>query len=199
MTPDTIFTPLEMLYETMDDTWNKVALQYGFVCNGCEDNCCKSLFFHHTAIEKAYLLEGFNQLDKKSRQLIHEKAQDWYQQTFEDVETVESRKLFCPVNRDGQCTLYKFRPMICRLHGLPHELNIPGRERITGPGCNAGQFEEKSHIPFDRTGFYKEMAQLESEYQKTHAGTGRIKQTIAQMILTPGNLHPPQNEQKDLN
>lgn len=185
MTPDDVFLPLEVLYAKMDDTWNKVALQYGFACNGCEDNCCKSLFFHHTAIEKAYFLKGFTQLDTETRQLIHQKSQDWCQQTFEDVQAVESLKLFCPVNQNSQCTLYKFRPMICRLHGLPHELSIPGRERVTGPGCEAGRFEEKSYIPFDRTRFYKDMARLESEYQKAHAGTGRIKQTIAQMILSP--------------
>lgn len=185
MTHDDVFTPIEILYAKMDEAWDKVALQYGFTCNDCEDNCCRSLFFHHTAIEKAYFLQGVNQLNTETRHAVQQKARDWCQQTFDEAESVKSLKIFCPVNQDGKCLLYQFRPMICRLHGLPHELNIPGRERVTGPGCDAGRFEEKLYIPFNRTLFYKEMARLESEYQQKHAGTGRIKQTIAQMLLSP--------------
>jgi hypothetical protein len=77
--------------------------------------------------------------------------------------------------------------MICRLHGLPHELHPPGRRVIRGPGCDAGQFATRDYIPFDRTPFYTQMAALEQQFKKQQNRTGPIRQTISQMLLDPGN------------
>jgi hypothetical protein len=90
----------------------------------------------------------------------------------------------CPVNRDGLCTLYDYRPMICRLHGLPHMLLQPGGKAICGPGC--GQFDRqcshKSCSPLDRTPLYLSMARLERELRQAAGVSGKIKMTVAQMI-----------------
>ena len=40
-----------------------------------------------------------------------------------------------------------------------------------------------SYFPFDRIPFYKEMAKLEKEYRNKFAKSGKIKQTIAHMLL----------------
>ena len=66
----------------MDKAWNKIADLYGFQCNGCEDNCCRSLFFHHTYIEKSYLLHGFNQLDRQKQADVRVKAEEYVKTTF---------------------------------------------------------------------------------------------------------------------
>jgi len=72
--------------------------------------------------------------------------------------------------------------MICRMHGLPHELHKPGFQAMMGSGCDAGGFENQDYIPFDRTPFYRKMAGIEMAFRSEKKNQG-IKQTIAQMLL----------------
>ncbi len=181
---DKTLKPLAALYDDMDKTWNKIAADYHFNCTGCEDNCCKSLFFHHTYIEKAYLLHGFNALDSNKKQKILGKAANYCKRTFPQSLEIKTLKIYCPVNENGRCTLYKYRPMICRLHGLPHELKKPGFDPIKGTGCDAGLFDDKTYIKFDRTPFYQQMAQIEIAFRQNLNKTGKIKETIAQMLVS---------------
>jgi Fe-S-cluster containining protein len=184
MTPPD-FSSLIRLYKRMDAAYDRVAAQYGFHCTGCADNCCTSLFFHHTFIEKAFLLQGFEQMAVRLRQEIRTRAADYADQTFAGGHAGRSLKLMCPLNLNGGCTLYAFRPMICRLHGLPHELHPPGRQAVRGPGCDAGRFDADGYIRFDRTPFYMDLAVLEQQFKHRHNLTGRPRLTIAQMLLNP--------------
>jgi Fe-S-cluster containining protein len=179
--PD-IFTPLSHLFESMDRAWDKVAAQYEFQCEGCPDNCCLSLFYHHTHVEKAYLMYGFGQLNPNDREEILARARAYCDITFTGPETV-SKKMACPLLFDGKCRLYAFRPMICRMHGLPHELHRPGHPPLQGPGCAAGEFDGQPYVPFDRTPFYQQMAGVEMAFRTREGTTGRIRETVAQMLL----------------
>jgi len=193
MISDNTFKPLALLYRRMDKNWNKVAEKYNFKCNGCKDNCCKSLFFHHTYIEQAYLRHGFDLLDQTKKEMILSRAENYCRQTFSwnqengnqanQSSEIKSLKINCPANEEGRCILYSYRPLICRLHGLPHELNRPGFEPFKGPGCAAGKFHDKPYIQFDRTPFYQQMAQLEMTFRQEFNKTGKIKETIAQILL----------------
>ncbi|NOX32901.1 MAG: hypothetical protein GXP56_04075 [Deltaproteobacteria bacterium] len=175
---------LASLYGLMDETWDKIASAYNFKCNGCKDNCCKSLFFHHTFIEQAYLLRGFNLLDHGLRKKILDRAKQYCKKIFSQTSGIKSMKIYCPVNENGRCLLYPYRPMICRLHGLPHELNRPGLNTVKRPGCDAGLFNDKTYIQFDRTPFYQKMARIEMMFRQDQNKTGKIKQTIAQILLS---------------
>lgn len=177
------FTALIDLYHDMDTQWDTVASAYEFQCNGCTDNCCTSLFYHHTHIEQAYLRYGFNQLPQPEQNRIRSLAQTYCDQTFANGNLEESLKLLCPANKDEKCSLYPYRPMICRLHGLPHELNRPGTLPVKGPGCDAGRFDQQHYIAFDRTPFYKRMAQLELTYRQAFGMAGKTKLTVAQILL----------------
>jgi Fe-S-cluster containining protein len=90
----------------------------------------------------------------------------------------------CPLNSNGLCQLYKFRPMICRLHGIPHELKKTGAEPVRHPGCLDGTplFNTTAYYKFDRTPLYAEMAKLEMEYRLSTDNQTRIKQTIAEIL-----------------
>ena len=46
------------IYAAMDHAYSVIADQLGFVCSGCEENCCRSRFYHYTYLEYFYLLEG---------------------------------------------------------------------------------------------------------------------------------------------
>lgn len=178
------FETLIPLYNHMDKTWNKIASGYNFQCTGCEDNCCKSLFFHHTYIEKAYFIHGFQKLDNDQKEKTIYKAQEYCKKTSLHASETKLEKIICPANEDGLCLLYQYRPMICRLHGLPHELTRPGFETVRSPGCAAGMFDGKSYIKFDRTFFYQQMARIESAFRRKFSKSGRIKETIAQMLIS---------------
>lgn len=182
MTSD-LFSSIAQLYEKMDTAWNAAAQNYDFQCNGCKDNCCKSLFFHHTHVEKDFLLFGLSKLDQETQQNIKILAEKYYNKTFNHTDTIESQKIMCPANKDGLCRLYEYRPMICRLHGIPHELNRPGHKPMMGPGCDTGNFDNQPYTPFDRTPFYREMAQIEIEYQFLARRKGKVKQSVAQILL----------------
>ena len=181
------FSPLAQLYHDMDKAWNQVAQQYEFQCNGCEDNCCLSLFFHHTHVEASFLEFGLQTLSNKDQKHVLTLSRDYCRQTFseaaENQNQPASKKIPCPLLKTDRCSLYNFRPMICRLHGLPHELHKPGLNVIKGPGCDAGKFDSHIYIPFDRTPFYKQMAVIEMSFRQLTGKTGKIKKTIAQILV----------------
>jgi Fe-S-cluster containining protein len=180
----TVFSPLIDLYKTMDAQWKTIADAYSFTCNGCKDNCCKSLFYHHTYIEQAFLLHGFNTLASNKKQTILDFAKVYCEKTFANGNNAQSLKMLCPINEKGRCLLYAFRPMICRLHGLPHELNRPGSELLHSPGCETGRFDAKPYVVFDRIPFYKQMTQIEMAFRLSHSKSGKLKMTVAQILLS---------------
>jgi len=178
------FDRLQNIFADMDRIYGIAAQDYGFFCQGCEDNCCLTRFHHHTYLEYLFIRSGFDDLEPPQRNVIRAQAEEVCRQTELADNQGLSVRLMCPLSDDGMCTLYHYRPMICRLHGIPHELQKPGQSIIHGPGC--GAFEErcsdKSYFKFDRTQFYFEMARLENEFKQAAGLTGRIKLTIAEMI-----------------
>ena len=76
-------------------------------------------------------------------------------------------KPWCPLNQAGRCLIYDLRPMICRLHGIPHMLQQPGGRTVQGPGCEhfVSHHPTEAHAPLDRTPFYKEMSGLEKKFR----------------------------------
>ncbi|MFO7839497.1 MAG: hypothetical protein R6X08_08370 [Desulfosalsimonadaceae bacterium] len=176
------FQKLAKLYEDMDRQYEDTAAAYGFHCRGCRDNCCRTRFFHHTHIEAAYLLHGFSRLDAVSREAALQRAREV--RDAQEEGGPGSEQLMCPLNFGGWCILYPYRPMICRLHGLAHELRVPGKPTTYGPGCM--EFErirgDLAYIPFDRTPFYIRMASLEQEFKTFMGQPDRIRKTVAQII-----------------
>ncbi len=156
----------------------------GFCCDGCEDNCCRTRFYHHTYLEYLYIHKGLKTLDRRRQREIQSRAIEICRETAKADEKAVPVRLMCPLNYDGRCSLYTYRPMICRLHGISHELQKPGQNVILGPGC--GMFDrrcsDKGYYKFDRTPFYFEMAQLENDLKQAAGLDDRIKVTIAEMI-----------------
>jgi hypothetical protein len=183
-----LLTRLESLFKEMDRTYAAVADQYGFRCSGCADNCCMTRFFHHTLLEYLYLMEGVRGLSPAARQAILTKAEA-SESTAAAGGGDGTRRSMCPLNCEGRCSLYPYRPMICRLHGIPHELHRAGGGTVKQPGCDAffehcrrnGKYD---YIPFDRTPFYRQMAMLEKDLRLATGYADKIKLSIAQMLVT---------------
>ncbi len=176
---------LKIFYAEMDAAYTKAATHYGFACNGCEDNCCLTRFFHHTHIECLYILVGFNKLAQEIQIKLKDNAEDVCKKTSAADKKTAPVKLMCPLNVDNMCILYDYRPMICRMHGISHELRKPGQNTVYGSGCEIflTQAKGKSYFQFDRTPLYFEMARLEKELKQTLGIEKKFKKTIAQMIV----------------
>lgn len=181
---DRFFAKLEALYSQMDQKWSVAASHYGFVCTGCKDNCCKSLFFHHTFIEEAFLAAGVEALSASVQKDVQKRADAYLETVFNTDGSVSEQRPFCPLNIDGLCAVYPNRPMICRLHGLPHHLEQADGRIVKGDGCAEGEsfFMSKSYFDFNRTPFYSRMASIELEYRKAKGLSGKIRKTVAHMV-----------------
>ena len=176
---------LETLFDAMDREYNRIAGAYGFTCTGCADNCCQTRFYHHTLLESTYLAKGFHTLVKTDREKIATRAEKVVKQSEEADACSDSVRLWCPLNEEGMCLLYAYRPMICRLHGIPHELKRPGQTPRMNPGCDDfhDRYGQGNHIAFDRTPFYAGMVELEQRLRQAVGCSDRLKLTVAEMIL----------------
>ena len=180
---------LQALFQEMDRSYEAVATQYGFVCSGCTENCCLTRFYHHTLVEYLFLFEGIRRLGADDRNTIRQRSIDAIQRGIEADQQRQPHRVMCPLNQAERCQLYPYRPMICRLHGIPHELHPPTGRIVRNPGCDAffSQCRDRGktdYIPFDRTPFYRRMALLERELRQLAGYNEKIKLTIAQMIVT---------------
>ncbi len=173
---------LEQLFAKMDAAYDTAAKEHGFVCNGCDENCCKTLFYHHTFLEFFYLAQGLQPLDAETRKTLFTRAQK-YVLAQSDASSEKSFRKMCPLNREGRCQLYAHRPMICRLHGIPYLLGF-GQAQKEGPGCDDFyQQTVKINPALDRTQLYQALALLEKKMRAHLNNSSKIRLTIAEMIV----------------
>ena len=175
------------LYHDMETGYDQTAKALDFSCSGCPDNCCDSFFLHHTYTEWAYLWHGLKTLDADQLEIINEKAAKYVVES--EAALVQGKRpiIMCPLNMDGLCSLYPYRLMICRLHGIPATFTRPDGKKLEFPGCFRCQeliSTDKSIAPLDRTQFFRRLVELELEllaHKRTAAP--KVKLTIAQMIV----------------
>ena len=175
---------LRVQYSAMDRQYHQAADHYGFNCHACEDNCCRTRFYHHTYIEYLFIQEGVKTLGRKRQLEVKSSARKICNQSTELDKNRRPVRLMCPLNIENLCILYPYRPMICRLHGIPHELRKSAGNPTHGPGCRTFncRCKGKNYIAFDRTPIYLNLAALENEFKHAAGITGKIKLTIAEMI-----------------
>jgi len=177
---------LKRIFASMDKKYQEAADYYGFNCKGCKDNCCLTRFYHYTLVEYLYIKEGFHCLENKKQAEVKQRSLTVCRKTDEADKNGKPVKQMCPVNFESLCVLYPYRPMICRLHGIPHELQRSGQGILNSPGCGTFTLKclGKQRFKFDRTSFYMQMAALEKEMKQAVGMTQKIKMTVAQMIVT---------------
>jgi len=183
---------LKYIYADMDRAYTRAAAYYGFDCRGCSDNCCRTVFYHHTVLEYLYLIKGWAGLAREQRTATADLAFSVCRQMPAALAGPESIHPMCPLNFNGLCLLYSRRPMICRLHGIPHELHAPGQPVHHGCGCNAftSKCGTKEYFRFDRTPHYVQMARLEKDLRKALGISAKFKMTVAQMLHENAALLP---------
>ena len=175
------------LYHDMEAAYDQTANALDFSCSGCPDNCCDSYFQHHTYAEWAYLWEGLKTLEDSQLQNITAKAAKYLHESEAAFARGQRPIIMCPLNTDGLCSLYSYRLMICRLHGVPATFTRPDGQKVAFPGCFRCQEHispDNSVAPLDRTQFFRRLAALEMRLLGHRTMTAvRVKLTIAQMIV----------------
>ena len=172
---------LKNLYGRMDAEFGRVSSACGLACGDCDENCCTQRFHHHTLSEYMFLLEGLKAAPPGMRDTIIRRARVVVESYAHELNAGEIFKLMCPVNFDGLCALYEWRPMICRLHGVPHHFVMPDGAKKAGPGCH--RVEGVSGVSLDRTPFYTELAMIEKNIREQTGYRERVRKTTAQMIM----------------
>lgn len=186
LSPDFVMQ-ISDLYREMEDAYEQTAKDLDFSCKGCPDNCCDSYFLHHTYTEWAYLWLGLKTLTNAQLQNIRARAEDYVAATETALESGERPVIMCPLNERGLCTLYAYRMMLCRLHGVPATLTRPDGRKLEFPGCYRCQEfmpAENSIPPLDRTRFLQRLVELEiGLLGRRRIIAPRVRLTIAQMIV----------------
>jgi len=174
------------LFAEMGDAYREQAAYYDFACDGCRDNCCQTRFYHHTLLEFIYLHQGLRSLPVTMRHAVLGRCREVTALYRKNQGGPDPLRVWCPLNEAGQCLIYRFRPMICRLHGIPHELQMPAGGVQHHPGCDTFARRIGTSVPyrsFDRTRFYRRMALLEQDLRRTLGFTRRLKLTVAEILL----------------
>ena len=179
------------ILERMDQAYQETAIRYGFVCPGCTDNCCETRFYHFTLLEYLLLRKGFSTLDADTRNRLGALAGEVCRLHQAADAAGDPVRVMCPLNDGGRCTLYQYRPMICRLHGVPHCLSRPDGRMQVGPGCALfeSQCGQSRAYRLDRTPHYQAMAALEKQLRDSvgpDGFRGRIRMTVAEILLSDG-------------
>ena len=83
-----------------------------FICCkvGCS-YCCEKGDYPLSDIELRYIMKGYIELDNTTKQAV--------QKNIKNMKQGES----CPFLLDKKCSIYPFRPIICRVHGLAYFCN----------------------------------------------------------------------------
>ncbi|MCF8104637.1 MAG: hypothetical protein K9K64_04080 [Desulfohalobiaceae bacterium] len=184
---DNLFSQLEGLYARIQEQYDLTAGSIGLDCRACPDNCCLSYFQHHTYIEWAYLWHGLMKLPKETRESYLQKARDYLVQQDRCLREGRTPEIMCPLNVRGLCSMYGYRLMICRLHGVPNQVKMPDGSLRKFPGCIVCQRKsrEVSRIPvLDRTPYYIRLVELERKLRKGSARTlPKVDLTLAEMLV----------------
>jgi len=162
---DELILRLRELYADIDAAYRAFAREVGLSCEGCDGvACCTVDLTLHTFVEMLYLRRGFNTLDVSRQLEILGRCRAMVKAREDDPFGEAYRSAVCALNMDGQCVLYEFRPMICRLAGIPHVIARPDGSTVESGGC--AQYEQEireaeSSLKLDRSSFYRKMAELE--------------------------------------
>lgn len=176
---------IENIYEAIDSIYDMGKRHYNFDCNGCQTNCCETRFYHYTFSEGLYLRKGFYELTKEEQDKIIQRALQ-YEEVYKKIN--EDERLMCPLNYDGLCVLYKYRPMICRLHGIPFEVQDISMSASFHGGCERFMSDRANsnytYMTVNRTIFYREMAKIEEDLRRALSKTTPTRKTVAEILLT---------------
>jgi len=198
-----IFEKYEAFVKQIDEVFEKVCSDYpdcvkcGLECS----DCCFALFdlslvealyinlkfLENIGDKKDKVLEAANRIDRNLHQLKRkafkavESGQKSEEQVLFEMAAERSR---CPLlNEENRCDLYAFRPITCRLYGIP--TSIDGR----GHTCGLSGFKEGVSYPTVNLDTVNAKLKALSEeivaaLRSTHLKMGDVLMPVSMALLT---------------
>ena len=100
---------------------------------GCS-HCCEKGAYPCTRLEFDYMMLGFFKLDMKVQQGVIKRIQE-LKEKYSNEENLNKLLYRCPfLDENGSCTIYEFRPLICRTFGL---LIVDTEDKLNLPFCHS--------------------------------------------------------------
>ena len=110
-----------------------------YICckKGCS-SCCECGEYQITELELKYLMQGFLSLDDETKKLV--------QTNFKNMQ----KGGVCPFLVNKECSVYDFRPIVCRVHGLAYQKdNFVQLPYCANTGLNYSKVYEKGTIKIE--------------------------------------------------
>jgi Fe-S-cluster containining protein len=197
------FEKYRLLVAQVDAVFNKVQLEFGSSVRckvGCSD-CCHALF-DLTLIEALYLKTQFDtQFKTEARGLVLERADAadraiyrLKRQAFKAhekgkpenqiLEEIAEHRVRCPLlNGQDQCDLYPYRPITCRLYGIPTA--IGGKAHTCGmSGFERGRSYPTVKLDDIHRSLYDLSEQLAQQIGSRYPKLGELLVPVSMALLT---------------
>ena len=204
------FTPYFKQYEEVltlaGQIFEKVRNEYPELVK-CKLNCsdCCYALFDLTLIEAIYinhkfretysgeeqerLLEKANKIDRATYKLKRQAYKDLQNGVDEQeiLDRMAAEKMPCPLlNDEDLCDLYRFRPVTCRLYGIPLAIGGAGRT------CGLSGFEKGGHYPtvnleIIQNKLYAISRQLVQDIESRYNGLADMLVPLSMALLTDYN------------
>ena len=199
-----IFKKYEAFVKQLDSVFESVRQKYPD-CVKCElkcSDCCHALFdlsliealyinrhFIETVGEKrrVEILNDANRVDRKIYQLkrkAFKSVQDGEKSEEQVLLEMAADRVRCPLlNQEDKCDLYAYRPVTCRLYGIP--TSIGGR----GHTCGMSGFKEGESYPTaNLDSVHAKLHELSEEVvamlKSTHVKMGDVLMPLSMALLT---------------
>ena len=195
-----LFEPYDNLVSKADQAFERMAGEFEG-CIKCESHCadCCHAVFGLFMIEAVFLKHDFDQLAKEERDAALHRGSE-ADKEFEKLErsleifkddpqmrgySLAKARIRCPLlNDDNECILYPYRPITCRVYGIP--TMIQGAPRVCG---KSGFKKEQSYPTFNLDGIHRELYQLSTELfeKKENKETEKasLLLSVSKVIKTP--------------
>jgi Fe-S-cluster containining protein len=197
------FKEYEALLALADKTFEKVQNDFPDLvkCKMACADCCHALF-DLPLIEALYInyhfnrafegrqredfLEAVNQIDRQVYKIKRQASKDQEAGKTEDeiLTALAEVRVKCPLlNDENQCSLYEFRPITCRLYGIP--TSIGGKGRTCGlSGFKAGEQYPAVNIDIIQKKLFQLSERLARAIKSKYAGLGEMLVPLSMALLT---------------
>ena len=169
-----LFEPYDELIVKADNAFDRMTGEFpaSMKCKRHCSDCCHAVFGLFM-IEAVFLKRDFNELGEEEKKGVllrgieADKELEKLERTLKTFEndpqmssySLSKARVRCPLlNDDDECVLYPYRPITCRVYGIPTMAR--GVPRVCG---KAGFGKEQSYPAFDLDKMHGELYQLSKE------------------------------------
>lgn len=169
-----LFEPYDNLVTRADQAFQRMESEFS-ECIKCELHCsdCCHAVFGLFLVEAVFLKRDFDQLDEDEKKTALKRGDEADKEleklekmlkTFEDdpqmsAYSMAKARIRCPLlNDSNECILYSYRPITCRVYGIP--TMVQGVPRVCG---KAGFQKNQTYPTFNLDGVHRELYQLSAE------------------------------------